>query len=115
MSSNDRSDISEEQVQQVVKMLDGDDARVGYGRLTTYGSIGAVTGLVPRQVGFVCSRLGSNPITDRLPLHRIVGALGKLPDGYPDRYHDRLRAEGHTVSESKPGEWTVDDFEDCLA
>ena len=64
-------------------------ARVGYGELTTYGTLAAEVGRpqAARAVGTVMNR---NPIPIVLPCHRIVGANGSLT-GYAGGLDVKLR------------------------
>jgi methylated-DNA-[protein]-cysteine S-methyltransferase len=73
----------------------GATARVGYGRVSTYGQIAARIGR-PRASRAVGAALGSNPIPIVVPCHRVVGAGGRLT-GYAgglDRKEALLRLEG---------------------
>jgi methylated-DNA-[protein]-cysteine S-methyltransferase len=73
----------------------GATARVGYGRVSTYGEIAARIGR-PRASRAVGAALGSNPIPIVVPCHRVVGAGGRLT-GYAgglDRKEALLRLEG---------------------
>lgn len=73
----------------------GATARVGYGRVSTYGEIAARIGR-PRASRAVGAALGSNPIPIVVPCHRVVGASGRLT-GYAgglDRKEALLRLEG---------------------
>lgn len=70
-------------------------ARVGYGRLATYGEVAAKIGR-PNAARAVGAALGSNPIPIVVPCHRVVGAGGRLTGyagGLP-RKEFLLRLEG---------------------
>jgi methylated-DNA-[protein]-cysteine S-methyltransferase len=64
-------------------------ARVGYGRLATYGEIAARIGR-PKAARAVGAALGSNPIPIVVPCHRVVGAGGRLT-GYAGGLHRKER------------------------
>jgi methylated-DNA-[protein]-cysteine S-methyltransferase len=70
-------------------------ARVGFGRVATYGQIAARIDR-PSAARAVGAALGSNPIPIVVPCHRVVGASGKLT-GYAgglDRKQFLLHLEG---------------------
>ncbi|MGZ4133284.1 MAG: methylated-DNA--[protein]-cysteine S-methyltransferase [Actinomycetota bacterium] len=52
-------------------------ARVGYGRLATYGQIAQRIGR-PKAARAVGAALGSNPVPVVVPCHRVIGATGSL-------------------------------------
>ena len=73
----------------------GATARVGYGRLATYGEVAGRIGK-PKAARAVGAALGSNPIPIVVPCHRVVGAGGALT-GYAGglaRKEALLRLEG---------------------
>lgn len=65
------------------------------GRVSTYGAIAAAAGF-PRLHRAVAKLLRSDPVVDRLPWHRIVGAGGdiRLREGGAEEQRLRLVMEG---------------------
>ena len=70
-------------------------ARVGYGELTTYGTLAAQAGR-PRAARAVGTIMNRNPIPIVLPCHRVVGSTGGLVGygGGLDRKRRLLALEG---------------------
>lgn len=65
------------------------------GKVSTYGAVAAAAGY-PRLHRAVAKLLRSDPVVDRLPWHRIVGASGDIRlhgDGAAEQ-HIRLEMEG---------------------
>ncbi|MDF8265026.1 MGMT family protein [Luteipulveratus flavus] len=63
--------------------------QVPEGRVTTYGDVGKVAGVGPRQVGAVMSRYGS-----LVAWWRVLRADGRPPQGLEDEAVARYREEG---------------------
>ncbi len=65
------------------------------GKVSTYGAIAAAAGY-PRLHRAVAKLLRSDPVVDRLPWHRIVGAGGdiRLREGGALEQRQRLELEG---------------------
>ncbi len=61
----------------------------------SYGKIGVIVGIGPRQVGRI---LHKNPDSSFVPCHRVVHADGSLANGYAfggkDKQRERLQKEG---------------------
>lgn len=74
------------------------------GQVTTYGAIGQVVGLHPRQVGYILHR---NPSAKITPCHRVVRSNGQLASGYayggPDQQQALLQSEGVPMSNHRIG------------
>ncbi len=68
------------------------------GRVATYGDIGEVIGLGPRQVGAVMSAYGSS-----VPWWRVVSASGTLPEHVLGEALQRWRAEGIPIAANGRG------------
>lgn len=54
-------------------------SKIPQGKVMTYGQIGRIVGLHPRQVGKV---LHENPDPEKVPCHRVVNAKGALATSY---------------------------------
>ncbi len=76
--------MAEGYVERVLELVE----QVPPGRVTTYGTLAAVVGGGPRQVGSVMARYGA-PV----PWWRVVRADGTLPRSHDDRAHAAYRAE----------------------
>lgn len=65
------------------------------GKVSTYGAVAAAAGY-PRLHRAVAKLLRSDPVVDRLPWHRIVGAAGdiRLREGGALEQRQRLELEG---------------------
>ena len=67
------------------------------GKVSTYGAIAAAAGY-PRLHRAVAKLLRSDPVVDRLPWHRIVGAGGDIRLHADGAHEQRLRLEMEGVS-----------------
>lgn len=54
-------------------------AAIPRGKVVSYGQIGKIVGIGPRQVGRI---LHHNPDNSRTPCHRVVHADGSIASGY---------------------------------
>lgn len=70
---------------------------VPVGRVSTYGAVAAAAGY-PRLHRAVARLLRSDPVIDRLPWHRIVGAGGDIRLREHGAQEQRLRLEMEGVS-----------------
>lgn len=72
--------------------------QVPAGHVASYGAIGRVCGVGPRQVGSIMRRYGSD-----VQWWRITNASGDLPDGLMGRASPRWKDEGIRVKENGRG------------
>ncbi|MFX1487295.1 MAG: MGMT family protein [Promethearchaeota archaeon] len=90
---------------------------IPFGKLTTYGSVGKLLGINPREVGLACRTLGQQPETKDLPYHRIINQFGRVPRrfsaGGRPRHIKLLESEGHTVQKVDK-DYLVLDYTDFL-
>ncbi len=79
------------------------------GKVMTYGQIGKITGVHPRQVGRI---LHQNPDPEKIPCYRVVSSQGKLAENYAfgglAGQRKRLAEEGAIFSGAKV------DIQKCL-
>lgn len=65
------------------------------GKVASYGVVGLVVGMHPRQVGFWLHR---NPSGESVPCHRVVHSTGELAPGYvfggQEMQQEKLQKEG---------------------
>ncbi len=54
-------------------------ASIPKGKVMSYGKVGVMVGIGPRQVGRI---LHNNPDNSRVPCHRVVHSDGSLATGY---------------------------------
>ena len=72
------------------------------GKVMTYGQIGKIAGVHPRQVGRI---LHQNPDPEKIPCHRVVNSQGKLAENFAfggmKGQKDKLEIEGIRVINKK--------------
>lgn len=72
------------------------------GRVMSYGQIGVMVGIGPRQVGRI---LHNNPDNSTIPCHRVVKSDGNIASGYAfggkGRQREILEKEGVRFNRSK--------------
>lgn len=87
-----KSEAFERNTARVLEVMD----QIPRGRCTTYGSLGAAVGIVPRYVALI---MASAPEVATGPWHRVVGADATVKGG-PQRTEQvrRLVAEGFQMA-----------------
>lgn len=77
-------------------------SQIPVGKVMTYGQIGKMVGISPRQVGRI---LHENPDPENVPCHRVVNAKGEVARNYAfgggKTQAEKLRGEGVEFSDNK--------------
>ncbi len=86
--------MDEEVVERVLRAVE----QIPRGRLVSYGDIGGIVGIGPRQVGWVMRHYGSN-----VTWWRVVNASGDPPLGLLDDVRARWADEGVSIKPNGRG------------